>query len=139
VDRNLLPIYPVTRQDILNAKAILGPDVGSLKGKMTRQTPRSVIVTRATNIPVTILRQYRNVVIFADIMFVNKTAFFVSISRNIRFSTTEMIENQRPDTIASAAKQVIQLTSGVALQLHISLWMGSLSVFEESWQTTTLP
>jgi len=33
VDKNLIPNCPVTRQDILRAEDILGPNIGSMKGK----------------------------------------------------------------------------------------------------------
>jgi hypothetical protein len=37
IGMNLLPNCPVTRKDILVAKKIFGPDVGSLEGKTVRR------------------------------------------------------------------------------------------------------
>eukprot|EP00978_Attheya_sp_CCMP212_P019214 scaffold53573_cov35-Attheya_sp.AAC.1 len=37
VEKNLLPNCPITKRDIVSAKAILGPDVGSLKGKPSEE------------------------------------------------------------------------------------------------------
>jgi hypothetical protein len=37
IDSHSLPNCPIHRQDAINAHAILGRDVGSLKGKITRQ------------------------------------------------------------------------------------------------------
>jgi hypothetical protein len=42
VARNQLPNCPITRDDILVAEDIFGPDIGSLKGKMTRRKPHQV-------------------------------------------------------------------------------------------------
>jgi hypothetical protein len=39
-------------------------------------------------------------------MFVNRIACFVSISRNIKFTTTKMIQNQQNKTIINAIKQI---------------------------------
>ena len=57
VDNNLIPNCPITRQDILAAEHIFGPDLGSLKGKTVRQKPRLVKV-HISNIPATIMAQY---------------------------------------------------------------------------------
>ena len=54
VDNNLIPNCPITRQDILAAEHILGPDLGSLKGKTVRQKPCPVKV-HISNIPATIM------------------------------------------------------------------------------------
>ena len=53
-----------------------------------------------------ILSQYRDVIIGADIMFVNKHPFFVTISRNIKFGTAVLIANQKLDTLVKAARKV---------------------------------
>jgi hypothetical protein len=42
VARNQLPNCPITRDDILAAEDIFGPDIGSLKGKTTRCKPHRV-------------------------------------------------------------------------------------------------
>ena len=105
VEMNLLPICPVIRDDILISKRIFGPDVGSLKGKTVGCGTDHVEVAV---VPVSseIISQYRDVIIVADIMFVNKLPFFVTISRNIKFGTTALIPNQKHETLVKAARDV---------------------------------
>jgi hypothetical protein len=105
VEKNLLPNCPITRKDILAAKAIFGCDVGSLKGKTVWQK-----ATRAegfsVDIPVSIMSCYRHIILAGDIMFVNKIPFFMSISRHIKFGTAEMLQNQQNKKILTAIKQI---------------------------------
>lgn len=105
VEKNLIPNCPVTREDIMNAEKIFGPDVGSLKGKTVRRRTDHVEMA-ATPVPSTIMSQYRDVIIGADIMFVNKLPFFVTISRNIKFGTAVLITDQKHETLVKATKEV---------------------------------
>jgi hypothetical protein len=105
VENNLLPNCPVTRDDIMAAKQIFGPDLGSLKGKTVHRKGEHVEYA-AVPIPAIIMAQYRNVIIGADIMVVNKLAFLVTISRNIKFSTAELIPDQKDKTLISAVRKV---------------------------------
>ena len=57
----------------------------------------------------TIMDRYRNVALCIDIMFVNKIAFLVTISRGIKFGTAETLRDRKHLTIMSAIKSVVAL------------------------------
>jgi len=105
VDNNLLPNCPITRRDIVAAEHIFGPEIGCLKGKTVKSTPIPVNMS-LVDIPSTIMSHYREIILTGDIMFVNKVAFFVTISHNLKFGTTEMLPNQKSKTILGAIQQV---------------------------------
>jgi hypothetical protein len=50
--------------------------------------------------------QYRDVTLGGDIMFVNKLPFFVTISRNIKFCTAQLIPDQKHETLTKAVRDV---------------------------------
>ena len=105
IDNKLLPNCPITQDDIIAAEHIFGPDIGSVNGKTVRRTGEQV-QARITNIPIMIMSRYRDVVLGADIMYVNKIPFFMSISRNIRFATSEVLPNRTTKSILAAVKRI---------------------------------
>jgi hypothetical protein len=124
VKQNLLPNCPITARDILAAERIFGPDVGSLKGKTVRRAADHVEIS-TVDIPSCLIRQYRNIVLTADIMFVNKIPFLVTISRHIKFGTTaEILANQQLKTILGAIKSVNSLYSKSGFILRTILMDG---------------
>jgi hypothetical protein len=90
VKNNLVPNFPITSRNILAANDIFGPDIGSLKGKTTRAAPSKVRPGMA-DIPAEIISDYRDATVCADVMFINKILFLVTISRSIKFGTAEML------------------------------------------------
>jgi hypothetical protein len=103
VEGNLLQNCPVTKMDIMNAEDILGPNVGSLKGKTVRRSGLPVR-TAYKAVPRGIMANYRDVTLCVDIMFVNKIPFLVTISRNIKFGTAEVLKNRRKNYHESRTK-----------------------------------
>jgi hypothetical protein len=79
----------VTRQEILNAEHIFGPDTGSLKGKAVQKESYQVQSGNLVPIPATIMAHYRKVVLCVDIMKVKNMPFLVTTSRAIKFGTVE--------------------------------------------------
>ena len=61
---------------------------------------------RIVDVPLSIMRLYRAGTLAGDIMFVNKIPFFVTTSHRIRFSTAEMVTNQKAKTLTNAVLQV---------------------------------
>jgi hypothetical protein len=108
VNDNLLPNCPITRKDILAVEHIFGPDVGSLKGKTVRRgAPHVDICT--FDIPASLISQYHEVVLAADVMFVNRIPFFVTISRDIKFGKTKVLPNQKSPALKSAMTHVLSI------------------------------
>ena len=105
---NLLPNCTTTIQDIINAELIYGPNLGSLKGKTPRTNPPAVTIDQI-DLPPDILSLYKDVTLSGDIMFLNKTAFLVTISHKIKFSTAEALNNRKQSTIFSAVRHVLDI------------------------------
>jgi hypothetical protein len=108
LDNNQLPNCPITRCDAMNAENTFGPDVGSLKGKTVHRPPVPVMPV-LNDLPHDIMSTYRDITLSADIMYVNKIPFFVTISRHVHFSTVEMLYNRTAETMTKAMKQVFDV------------------------------
>ena len=75
----LLPDCPVRIDDVVNADKIFGPDVAALKGKTTR--PKAPVVRQdIIAIPPIIRERHSNIDLVADLMFVNRIPFLVTLS-----------------------------------------------------------
>ena len=106
MENNLIPNCPVTRRDIVAAEHIFGPDVGSLKGKATRKQPIGVGLYNHIPIPSGIVKQYHDVILAVDILYVNKLPFIATISRYIHVGTVEFLRNQKATMLTEHIKQV---------------------------------
>ena len=74
----------IRRQDALTAEQIFGQDIGCVKGKTTRSKPSLVKVIPYT-IPRELMTKRKHVTITGDIFSVDRTLFYVTHSRTIKF------------------------------------------------------
>ena len=107
--KNGIANCPVTPADVEAAEYILGPDIGSLKGKTTRRSP-PIVDSPVIGMPVDVLKQYQKVTLCVDIMYVNKVAMLVSMSRKIKFGTIEKILNNKSAVLLKGLKGILQVS-----------------------------
>jgi hypothetical protein len=108
VEGGMLRNCPVTRSDIVSAEDIFGLNLGSLKGKTVR-TKNGHVPSLVADVPYHIIKLHKDVTICFDIMFVNKIAFLITVSRSICFGTTERLVSRKADVVGKALVNVLGL------------------------------
>jgi hypothetical protein len=90
VRSNTIRNCPLEPEGITTANKFFGPNVASLKGKMTRRVYDPVL-TEYTQIPKEIIDPNKNVTLVVDTMCVDSLTYLVSTSRKIKFMITEYV------------------------------------------------
>ena len=101
VTANLIPNCPITVNAIKNAEFIWGPDLGSLKGKTTKQ-PSPQICMESHSIPLQVMQQYKDVTLSAGVMKVTGILFLMTISKHIKFGTAGKCDNMNNSHTSSS-------------------------------------
>jgi hypothetical protein len=92
---------------MLAAEDIFGPNMGSLKGK-TVPRKNMHVPSLVADVPHDIVKMHRDVAPCFDIMFVNKIAFLVTVSPNLRFGTTEHLPSRNAGVVGKALVTVLK-------------------------------
>ena len=83
---------PLTKADIQAAEDIYRPNLGALKGK-TVDRPNPHVPAGVDHVPTSIMDVHHSVTLAIDVMFINKVAFLITTSQNLKFGTVEAISN----------------------------------------------
>ena len=103
---NIIVNCPITFEYVKNAKLIFGPDITSLKGKLVRRKPASV-VTDYVDIPREILESRNDLEVSTDITFIKKLPFLVSISRGLKFTTIEYLSSKKKIALVTSINKIV--------------------------------
>ena len=90
---NAIHNCPVMVEDVKIAECIFGPDMSSLKGKLTRRKPKPVRKD-LVEIPIEITEKHHDIELCMDTMFVNKCGMLTAIDRSIRFRSVLPIDTK---------------------------------------------
>ena len=106
VRSNIIVNCPVTFSDVKNTKLIFGPDITSLKGKLVRRKPDSV-VTDYVEIPSEILESCKELEVSTNIMSINKLPFLVSTSRRLKCTTIEYLSSKNKIALVTSINKIV--------------------------------
>jgi hypothetical protein len=90
---------PVSVQDAEVTLKVWGPNVASLKGKTVRKAAKPVKVQDLIPIQKELLSVHKDVTMGIDIFFVNGIPFFVTLSRNIYFTSAPHLPDRKLSSI----------------------------------------
>jgi hypothetical protein len=131
VTNNLLANCPVTKRDIMAAEDIYGPDIGILKGKTVCRGPHTVRTDLMYSpLSAVVHERYQEVTLCADIMYVNGIAFFVSISRKIKFGTIEVLDSQSQGHLVKAFQNIARIYHHGGFRVRYVLMDGQFDCLE---------
>ena len=93
---NIIQNCPVTVEDIEIAEKISGPNVSSLKVRTAIKTPK-VVVDNFIEIPIELIENNQELILFMDTLFINQQALFTKIDRDTRFRRFFPIANRKKE------------------------------------------
>ncbi len=79
VRSNMIANFLVSTSDVSNARAIFGPDLASVRGKMVRRTPAPVVAEYVA-VPRLLVESNRMLNLAADVFFVDGTPFLLTVA-----------------------------------------------------------
>ena len=93
---NLIKNAEITTKDIDMAEKAYGPDIGSIKGKTTRQRP-NIAIDNMIEIPRELISIHERVTLSIDGMTVNTLKFLTTIAHDIMYRTCQYLTNTRAE------------------------------------------
>jgi hypothetical protein len=120
---SLISNCPISSHNKSNAKAIFGPDLPSLWGKMVRQMPAPVVGDYVA-VPRSLVEAKKVVTLEADVFFVDGTAFLLIVSRRIKFVMAEHVLVRMALSLSKHLKRVVEVYGNVGFKVRSILMDG---------------
>ena len=98
VSKNFIRNCPIDRRHIQAAEDIYGPNVGGLHGKTPRRNVGHVTAI-VDPVPTEVLLAHGDVTLAMDLMFINKVAFLITVSRGLRIGSVHALDNRQASTV----------------------------------------
>ena len=95
----------INMQDAKNTYKIYGPDEGALSGKTVQTKPSKIVTESLYQLPKDVSEKYKLITLAMDVFFFEGIAFFLTISRDIKFFAVEKIDNRENKTILECIKK----------------------------------
>lgn len=99
---------PVTRQDVKLAKETYGQYIYALQQKTVNKNVDHVVVV-ITNIPKQILKEYKRIILYIDVMFINGIKFLLTVSRHLNSITSQYILSKKNSGYVAPIKLVYNM------------------------------
>ena len=124
LNRNHLPNCTVTAKDVRVADDIWGPDVGSLKGRTTRNKSIVVPDLRGHSLPPAVLERYKDITLAVDVFFVNGVGMLLAVSLHLLHTSVVGLKNRDKGTIAAGLDQIAKQYRKARFQVKFILMDG---------------
>jgi hypothetical protein len=108
VSNNLIVNCPITSSNVTNEHRIFGPDLASIQGKTVRRLLAPVVAAYVA-VPRGLVDANKVITQAADVFFVDGTAFLLTISRRIKFVTTEHVPVRTVLSLSKHLKRVLEV------------------------------
>ena len=118
---NELQNCPVTVADISNAPTIFGQNRPRIRVGTKRDTNAKRVKEQRISILREFYKMHKRVTITADVMFVSGVPFLVTLSRKIKFRTTQFLPKRTAITLASSLTKVLMLYARGGFIINLAL------------------
>ncbi len=119
MSNHLIPDFPVTHTNNVNARTIFGLDLANAQGKIVRWAPAPVVADYVA-VPQTL------------VFFVNNTSFLITMLRRIKFVTAEHVPVQTAKSLAKHLDPVVHVYAQASFIVRTVLMDGEFKKIKVS-------
>ena len=136
LEHNLIADCPVTLADAKRALDIHGPEMATVKGKITRKKVHHNKSRLFHGIPPSILEHHANIILCIDFFFFQEIPFFHSISRGYHFRTICGVKSRSKRIMNDNLIKILQIHASRGLKVTKIHRHGEFSILADSHPDT---